>query len=690
VPKAYPGLLFAAALTAFARAAGDVPLRPTGPAVCFAPGTALGYRERIETASARWTTKAYTSNRWFTTATDGVGLVQGDPTTLTWAVVPDGTTVPAGLGTSGKPSDLRAFLNGIYGDESKWLPLFEKTFARWSELTGVRYVHETADDGVPLSAASGRLGVRADIRIGGKALDGDFGVLAYNSYPDDGDMVIDTSDAWFRNTGLDSRRLRNVVSHEHGHGLGMDHSCPVNATKLMEPNVALGFAGPQHDDVLGGQRLYGDPMERNDTTTNATDLGEPENETELTVEDVGIDDAADTDLYAFTVSEGTNADVRLSPFGKVYDNAPETVGGCTTPTQVDTRARANLRLALLNPDGTLIASTDAAPAGFDEALLDVPLPRGAGRYFVRVRNGGEQLNQMYSLELTVGRRGETPAAVADASTTWEALPVATPVLANDSGVADAPLKLRVVTPPASGKAIVDGDRIVYVPARGFTGEARYVYEVKDVHTQTSTAEVVVTVLASARAGNARIDTDADGYPDEFETARGTAPDDPDDFPGDDVSAGATPLDATSLALSLRTDRPASDSVVLTGRLAVAEGFDPTGASVVASVAGVVREFVLDATGRSFDGINRAPTFRLRLKKKRGVVLAAFAKFELRLSHGDFAASWTDEGLTTERKAKKEPRAATAIVQFGGVTRVATLPMAYTAKKGVSGAAKSVK
>jgi hypothetical protein len=691
--RAVAAFAFAAALLAAPRNADE----PTAPrvAVCFAPGTSSAYMDEIESRVAAWTPKAFTVTRWHATATDGAGLAQGDPTTLTWAIVPDGTTIPAGLGGPASGSDLRAFLNGVYGSESKWLPLFAKVFARWSELTGVTYVHETNDDGSPLQGAPGRLGVRADVRIGGKALDGDFGVLAYDTFPDDGDMVIDTSDAWFRNTGLGSRRLRNVVAHEHGHGLGLDHVCPVDGTKLMEPTVSLAFNGPQHDDVLGAQRLYGDPMERNDALATATDLGEPPNETKVTVAGVGIDDASDTDLFAFTVAAGSNVDVTLRPFGKTYSLGPEDSGGkCGTSTIVDSRARADLRLALLNPDGSVIATADETRAGGTESLVDVPLPRGAGRYFVRVRNSGEQLNQMYTLDLVAGRRGEKPVAVADAVSTWEVLPVESAVLANDSGLADVPIRLRVSAPPPVGKAIVDGDRIVYVPPRGFAGETRYSYEVSDIHTETATADVVVTVRASARAGAARVDSDGDGYPDEFETFRGTDADDAASIPGEDIRAGAATLAVTSLRLTLRSRRASSDDVAFTGRLPVADGFEPLGAVVVASVAGVAREFVLDATGRSVERANSAvrsgPAFRLRLRRRKGRVVAEDVRFDLRLTGGDFAAFWADEGVATNRRQTREPRAATVIVMFDGRTRIATVPLVFTAQKGATGVARSTK
>jgi hypothetical protein len=694
--RAAAAFAFAATLLAAQRSADEA----TAPAaarvaVCFAPGTPASYMDEVSARAAASEPKAYTIGRWSRTATDGFGLSQGDPTTLTWSIVPDGTTIPPRLGDPASISDLRAFLNSVYGSESTWLPLFESVFARWSELTGVRYVHEPADDGVSLSGGVGVLGVRADIRIGGRTIDGDFGVLGYNSFPDDGDMVLDTSDDWFRNTGLDSRRLRNVVSHEHGHGLGLDHACPLDQTKLMEPSASLSFVGPQHDDVLGAQYLYGDPLEHNDALVSATDLGEPENATKVVVTGVGVDGTGDSDFYAFTVPEGVNADVTLRPVGKSYSIAPEISGGqCAMTSTTDSRKIADLRLALLDTDGSVLAAADAAREGGTESIVDVPLPSGAGRYFVRVRNAGEGQNQMYTLELVAEKRGEKPVSVPDVDETWEVLPVATAVFANDSGLADAPLRLRISDPPLVGKAVVDGDRIVYVPPRGFTGDVAYSYEVRDIHDEVASAEVAVTVRASARAGDARVDSDGDGYPDEFEAARGTSAVDPASIPGENIAAGAAALFVNALRLVLRSRTPSTDDLAFVGRLPVADGFEPEGAVVVVAVAGVTREFVLDAAGRSLtpaSPVGRSgPAFRLRLKRRRGDVVGGEVRFDLRLVRGDFAAQWADEGLGTSRRQVREPRAATAIVMFDGRTRIATLPLVWSAAKGASGVARSVR
>ncbi|MCB1282331.1 MAG: matrixin family metalloprotease, partial [Salinibacterium sp.] len=171
------------------------------------------------------------SNRW-TNTTSGTSGVQGVPTTLTYSFVPDGTSIPStGTTDPSGVSNLFAWLNGIYGSPAVWQQIFADEFARYANLTGLSYVHETNDDGVPMFGSGGSAGSRGDVRIGARMIDGNSGILAYDYYPNNGDMVLDAYDSFFNSTSSNSLRLRNVVAHEHGHGMGMAHVCPANETK---------------------------------------------------------------------------------------------------------------------------------------------------------------------------------------------------------------------------------------------------------------------------------------------------------------------------------------------------------------------------------------------------------------------------------------------------------------------------
>ena len=251
--------------------------------------------------------------------------------TLTWSIAPDGTFIPQAFAGIDPPanSTLIAFFNSIYGSMANWLPLFQQVFDRWGELIGVTYVYEPNDDGAAFFNAGGQLGVRGDVRIGGKPIDGNSNILAYNFFPNGGDMVIDSPDSFFNNTSNNSLNLRNVVAHEHGHGLGISHVCPVNQTKLMEPFVSSAFDGPQHDDILGANRHYGDIFEDNDSSGTAAGLGTLNGS--LTIDQASVDDNSDIDFFGFDVSASTSVDVAVAPIGFTYLQGPQNSNGSCTP-----------------------------------------------------------------------------------------------------------------------------------------------------------------------------------------------------------------------------------------------------------------------------------------------------------------------------------------------------------------------
>jgi hypothetical protein len=386
------------------------PVDSEPPTLCFAPGTPP---EKIDRAIQRLealierhslmpssTLKHRIVTSWYRTATDGSGLSQGDPMTLTWSVVPDGTVIPDAIGEGQGTSNLRSFLNGHYGNQSAWIALFQQVFDRWGELSGITYVYEPHDDGGRLFSFAGQLGVRGDIRIGGKTIDGNYGVLAYNYYPDNGDMVIDTSDAFYDNKASNSRGFRNTVAHEHGHGLGLAHVCPVNQTKLMEPILSWSFDGPQHDDILAANRSYGDRFEDDETPTSAATLGSFGSTFEA---NLSVDANSDVDVYSFVVDAAGEADVTVSPTGLTYLEGPQNSDGtCTAGSSYNTLTIQDLAVRVLDVDGsTELAAADSTGVGGVEALDDVLLTSGAGTYYVEVAGDSSDAAQLYSLSLTV-------------------------------------------------------------------------------------------------------------------------------------------------------------------------------------------------------------------------------------------------------------------------------------------------
>ncbi|MEO2091946.1 MAG: matrixin family metalloprotease [Gemmataceae bacterium] len=330
---------------------------------------------------------------------------QGSPLTLTWGFMALGTPINdvANSGFANAPNNLQTRLNTIYaGGQSEWQPLFQSVFDRWSSISGLSYQFEAADDGAAIGSTgfpSGVLGTRADIRIGGKPLDGNSGTLAYNYFPSIGEMVIDTNDSFFADTNSGSIKLRNVAAHEHGHGIGMPHVTSSTNSFLMNPFYSGAFDGPQYHDILAAQYMYGDAREKsngglgNDTAARANPLGTfgvggstsiGNSARTITVAStatdfVSIDSQTDTDFYKFTLSEPATATVKLEALGFTYNVG--TQGGSSVT--FDSKSRSNLKLAILAADGTtILAFADATGFGGDETL--VYNFGAAGDYYLRV------------------------------------------------------------------------------------------------------------------------------------------------------------------------------------------------------------------------------------------------------------------------------------------------------------------
>lgn len=287
-----------------------------------------------------------------------------------------------------------------------WFPIFESAFNNWGTLNGVKYIYEPNDDGAGMGGggASGVLGVRGDLRIGGHFIDGQSGpnVLACNYFPNNGDMIIDTGNTAFYGPAVAPQLgFRNVLEHEHGHGMGISHVCPINQTKLMEPFISFAFLGAQEDDILAANRGYGDRDEfpaQNDTSPTATSLGAIALDESITRTQVSIDDLSDQDFYSFVAPVGAFANVTLTPSGSTYLSGPQ-IGSCNTGSSFNSLIESNLGFELRGQSGAnVLASANSFAAGNAEQTFGTLLSEGAGSYFVRVF-GAQAKAQMYDLTI---------------------------------------------------------------------------------------------------------------------------------------------------------------------------------------------------------------------------------------------------------------------------------------------------
>jgi hypothetical protein len=387
-----------------------------------------------------------TPTRWTATATDPDTGPEGSPITLTWSFVPDGTWVEGW-----ESSDLFAVFDSAWGS-SAWMTKIRAAIERWDEVLGIVFL-EVSDDGSPIPGSPGVLEARGDVRIAGCSIDGPGNVLAYAYYPNLGDIVLDTDDIdFYRVPTGNYASLKNTIAHGIGHAIGLGTSYPADCTKLMENFLCGGsFLGPQDDDIRGGQRLYGDVCEDNDTKETAADL---DFVTESMLDEgLSIDRGADADWYRLSPDRATPGraaagllSVEVGPIGSCY------FVGCTpdssTWSWVCTDSVLDLDLFLYDSTGTVVLdSACSSGLGAPEAIDDFELPY-LGDYLVKIVSKGDSGDD-------VQRYGLTVHAVLTGVTSRD--PAIPPVLSGGLMTAPNPFNsstaIRSVL-PAAGRAIL--------------------------------------------------------------------------------------------------------------------------------------------------------------------------------------------------------------------------------------------
>ena len=361
------------------------------PMMCVAPGTdpkvADAFNAHLLQLWDAGPQRYRLNDRWNNTVVDGNTGPLGTPITLTYSFVPDGTSTPDG------PSQMNAWLNGLYGSIDVWQPIIQEGLDAWTETSGITYIWEPNDDGSNLPGPDGSAGVRGDVRIAAATIDGNGGVLAYNYFPDTGDMVIDAFDGFYNSLGANSLALRNVITHEAGHGIGLSHVESSNARFLMEPFIDLNFEGPQEDDTRGANRGYGDHQEPDDSFGAAVNLGTASSGDFVRTDRRSIDDNGDPDYFVFTTSGSLNVQIDLRPIGFTYNEGPQ--GGSQSP--LNSLSISDLRMSIFDSSLALVQSVNNVGAGEIESAL-VSLD-GNGPHYILVQ-GNANNTQRYRINLT--------------------------------------------------------------------------------------------------------------------------------------------------------------------------------------------------------------------------------------------------------------------------------------------------
>jgi hypothetical protein len=157
--------------------------------------------------------------------------------------------------------------------------------------------------------------------------------------------------------------------------------------------------------------------------------------------------------------------------------------------------------------------------------------------------------------------------------------------------------------------------------------------------------------------------------------------------GEEIGAGAfspnEPLVLGKTAVKLNFGKTGSDQILVSGVLPIAEGYAVEGQTLTVNFGGVEETFVLNGRGL---GKTAGGKFGLRLKQKRGAVVAQQAKFQLQLKNGDFAQALSAAGLTNA-DSRKATVTVPVLITFGGTTYAAEKAMQFSAKADKTGLAK---
>jgi hypothetical protein len=341
---------------------------------------------------------------------------------LTYSFPADNPLWGSGEGFLNLPNGLNNTLITHFGSLDLGREWIRQAIAAWKRCAGVEY-QEVADSGIAMDTVATRRSAVGDVRIGGMVFlptdpnDPMSGTLAYNNFPGNGsDMVIDLAEFTSNNVlkpDNNYRYFRNVLAHEHGHGLGFIHQVPCDHTKLMEPSVSTAFDTLGVDDRRGAGATYGDRYSGNNSAANAVNLGtfpsaaqNARLERDLSTNGMAGPNNSDEDWFRFTVASSSVITITMTPTGGTYVTG-EQISGCNGGIAPLVASNAgDLDIQLRDSTGATVIATSTNNAGSSETITQV---LSAGTYTLRVYDFGPNAYQTVQLyDLTVGLPG--PAA----------------------------------------------------------------------------------------------------------------------------------------------------------------------------------------------------------------------------------------------------------------------------------------
>lgn len=168
---------------------------------------------------------------------------------VTWSIMGPGISFPGESGAPGLSVDLSTIFPIGYMAE------LQAAFDQWEAIADIDFVFVTDGGGAFNAEPVGM------IRVGAHAFDGSGGTLAHGFFPPvngafaAGDIHFDSAETWKLSFGGPGFDIQQVMAHEIGHAIGLDHTAVPSS--LMNPFYTEAFAGVQADDIAGAQFIYG-------------------------------------------------------------------------------------------------------------------------------------------------------------------------------------------------------------------------------------------------------------------------------------------------------------------------------------------------------------------------------------------------------------------------------------------------
>jgi hypothetical protein len=206
-----------------------------------------------------------------------------------------------------------------------------------------------------------------------------------------------------------------------------------------------------------------------------------------------------SDSFAFIANDGTAtsnvATVTISVAS--VNDAPVAYGQALNGTEDNT---LSVTLQATDADGDSLAySIVAAPqhgtlSGSGAVRTYTPDANYHGPdSFSFTANDGAVASHVATVTITLASVNDAPVALADSVSTPRNTAVSITVLTNDTDIDGDALAIVSASNPAHGTAAISGTKVVYTPAKGYTGSDQFTYSITDGDGETASAGVTIAV-----------------------------------------------------------------------------------------------------------------------------------------------------------------------------------------------------